>query len=364
MDHSIDLPASAQAAYAEALQTARADELVRSVGSLSGSFNRKTVKGIEYWYYQFTEAQGGKLRQVFIGRDDERIRALVARSRSRDSAGLEPLAKSAIALGCAAATPAHFRVIRRLNEIGFFQAGGILIGTHAFLAYGNELGVAWGSLGQTVDLDFAHAGANVELGLPNNLEIDARGAVERLEAGLLPVPGLRPSDRTATFRSRVDKTLRVDFVTPMRGGRDEVFEHRALGVNLQPLPFLEFILEDVHAAAVLSALGVVIVNVPDPARFALHKLLVFAQRRRHDASKALKDLRQAAALLEVLARFRADDVVNLWHRDLRPRGPGWIQRADIAMKALTPLLPGLALVERMESGPRENVGRRSARKRR
>jgi len=362
MKYSSALPATAQAAYAEVLQLARQHELARSVGSLSGSFNRKTVKGIEYWYYQFTDAEGGKLRQVFVGRDDERIRALVDRSRSREMKSLDPLAKSAIALGCAAATPAHFRVIRRLNEIGFFQAGGVLVGTHAFLAYGNELGVTWGSLGRTVDLDFAHAGTNVELALPNNLEIDTRGAVERLESGLLPVPGLRPGDKTASFTSRVDKHLRVDFLTPMQGGREKVFEHKALGVNLQPLPFLQFVLEDIHQAAVLSALGAVVVNVPDPARFALHKLLVFAERRRHDPSKALKDLRQAAALLEVLASFREDDVLALWSRDLRTRGPGWVKRGDTALKALADVLPELPLIRRMEGSSKPIAAPRARRK--
>jgi hypothetical protein len=360
MKFSTDLPASAQAAYAEALQGARRRELDRSVGNLAGSFNRKVVKGIDYWYYQFTDAGGGKLRQIFIGRDDERIRALVERSRERDTAAVELLAKSAVALGCAPATPSHFRVVRRLNEIGFFQAGGVLVGTHAFLAIGNELGVSWGSLAQTMDPDFAHAGTNVQLALPSDLRIDTRGAVERLEAGLLPVPGLRPGDKTATFTSRVDKQLRVDFLTPMRGGREDVFEHKALGVNLQPLPFLEFVLEDVHQAAVLSALGAVVVNVPDAARFALHKLLVFAERRRHDPSKALKDLRQAAALLEVLARFREDDVLDLWHRDLRTRGPGWVKRADAALKPLAGLLPELALLDAMKSAP---GGARARRKR-
>ncbi len=31
-------------------------------------------------------------------------------------------------------------MIRRLSEYGFFRAGGVLVGTHAFLSYGNLLG--------------------------------------------------------------------------------------------------------------------------------------------------------------------------------------------------------------------------------
>src|SRR6187402_1031360 len=111
---STPLPAAAQSAYAELLEVARQQEIVRSVGNLSGSFNRKVVKGVAYWYYQFTDSAGGSLRQMFVGRDSDKLRALVERARTKGAAHLEGAAKSAMALGCAAATPAHFRIVRRL----------------------------------------------------------------------------------------------------------------------------------------------------------------------------------------------------------------------------------------------------------
>src|SRR5258706_8961042 len=133
MPFSTPLPAAAQSAYAELLEVARHKEIDRSVGNLSGSFNRKVVKGVPYWYYQFRDSAGGSTRQVFVGRDSEQLRALVEKARGKDTSRLDALAKSAMALGCAAATPAHFRIVRRLNEIGFFNAGGVLVGAHAFL---------------------------------------------------------------------------------------------------------------------------------------------------------------------------------------------------------------------------------------
>ena len=63
------------------------------------------------------------------------------------AAALGPLARSASVLGCTPVLPRHYRVIRRLADYGFFHAGGLLIGTHAFLAYGNMLGVRWGGTG-------------------------------------------------------------------------------------------------------------------------------------------------------------------------------------------------------------------------
>jgi hypothetical protein len=342
---STPLGPSAQAAYGELLEVTRHQELARSIENLSGSFNRKTVKGIPYWYYQFTDAGGG-LRQIFVGRDDDTLRALVERAKSRNTLGLDRLAKAAAALGCAATTPAHFRIVRRLNEVGFFRAGGVLVGTHAFLALGNALGVAWGDLARTQDIDFAHAGTDVAVALPASLHIATRNALESLEAGFLPVPGFRPKDKTATFLSRSDRQLRVDFLAPMIGGRAAVYAHQTLGVNLHPMRFMEYLLEDIDQAAVLSAVGAVLINVPDPARYALHKLLVYADRRLRAPTKAAKDLRQSAALLEVLADFRSAKILALW-RDLLDRGPGWRSRARIGLRALEELTPALPVLPAM-----------------
>jgi hypothetical protein len=342
---STPLGSSAQAAYAELLDTARHDELSRSIESLSGSFSRKTVKGSVYWYYQYTDL-GGYTRQFFVGPDDDRVRQLVERARAKNGKPVAQLAKAAIALGCAAATPVHFRIIRRFNEIGFFRAGGVLVGAHAFLTYGNALGVSWGDIARTQDLDFAHAGNNIELALPQTLAIDTRAAIDALEEGFLPVPGFRPWDKTASFVAKGDKRLRLDFLTPMTGGKEGVVENQSLRVNLQPLRFLEFILEDIGQAVVLSAIGTTVVNVPDPARFAIHKLLVFAERRKRNPEKSTKDLRQAAALIRVLDRYRPDDLKNLWS-DVHKRGPGWRKRASTALTALAkeePDLPALAMM--------------------
>lgn len=343
---STPLAASAQSAYAEILEVTRHQELSRRVESLSGSFNKKTVKGTVYWYYQFTDTAGGKTRQLFVGPDSEKLRELVARARTKDTSQVERLAKSAMALGCAAATPAHFRIVRRLNEIGFFHAGGVLIGSHAFLAYGNSLGVSWGNLARTQDIDFAHAGKGISLALPAALEIDTRDAIEHLESGFLPVPGFRPRDRTATFISNLDRTLRVDFLTPMVHGKSDAFRHDGLGVNLQPIRFMEFLLEDVDQAAILSAVGAVVATVPDPARYALHKLLVHVERRKVNPAKAVKDLQQSAALVEVLSEFRGDDLVALW-RDLLERGPGWRKRARSGVAALETEIPATEILARM-----------------
>lgn len=357
---STPLDSSAQAGYAELFDVVRHDALSRSIQSLSGSFSKKSVRGTTYWYYQFTELGTGKTRQFFVGPDSDVMRGLVARARAKSTRPVQRLANAAIALGCSAATPAHFRVIRRLNEIGFFRAGGLLVGTHAFLTYGNALGVSWGDIARTQDLDFAHAGAGIQFALPHALELDAGSAIERLEAGFLPVPGLRPGRKTASFVSKSDRSLRIDFLAPMIGGREEPYHHAALGVRLQPLRFVELILEGVEQAAVLSSVGATLVNIPSPGRYALHKLLVHVERSAKSPQKASKDLKQAAALIEVLGSNQPDELERLW-KELLQRGPGWRARARKGLAALARLAPELDALEMMRGAMASPGERRRSR---
>jgi hypothetical protein len=146
--------------------------------------------------------------------------------------------------------------------------------------------------------------------------------------------------------SKADKQLRVDFLAPMVGGREAPFEHGELGVNLQPRRFLEFILEDISQAVVLSPVGATVVNVPSPARYALHKMLVFAERRSRNPEKAAKDLAQSAALIEALGPYQADELEHLW-KDLHAGGPGWRKRAKTGLKALRRLSSDLEALPMM-----------------
>lgn len=52
----------------------------------------------------------------------------------------------------------------------------------------------------------------------------------------------------------------------------------------------------------------VLINVPSPARFALHKLVTLERRSAGLQAKALKDLAQAQQLLEVLLSDRPGDL--------------------------------------------------------
>jgi len=72
-----------------------------------------------------------------------------------------------------------------------------------------------------------------------------------------------------------------------------------LKAHAQGLPHLAYLLDASQEIPVLSSHGSVMVRVPVPERYAIHKLIV-SQLRNKTSSKPGKDLHQAAALIEAL----------------------------------------------------------------
>ncbi len=91
--------------------------------------------------------------------------------------------------------------------------------------------------------------------------------------------------------------------------------------------FLDYLIEEPVQAVIVGGRGV-LVNVPQPARFALHKLWTAGQRPPAEQAKVRKDRRQAAALLEVLLEDRPGDVSRAW-KPLRRRSAGRLIRESL-----------------------------------
>lgn len=345
-----NLSTLATSAYASLASAALAGN-VRSVASVPGSFSKKIVKGKVYWYYQVSNLVGGQ-SQIFLGPDSEELASLIETHKRGDVSEkhLRQLARSAIAAGCPYIAPSHARIIGRLSDAGFFKAGGILVGTHVYMAYQAMLGVRWKSAAQTQDLDFAHPGRNVSLALPTSLKVDTKEALESLKMGFVPVQSL------TTYIKADEKDLQIDFVTTMHRGGDVPIKIDALNVEMQPLKFMEFAMEAPIQIVLLSNQGPIIVNAPPPQRYAVHKLLVYGERPLEMRSKAGKDLEQAASLIEYLAEHDDDLLRDAW-QDLIGRGKGWRQRAEVALEALFSQYPdldvsALSLGEQREHRPR------------
>jgi hypothetical protein len=335
-----ELTLSAQTAYAELIERTRVSELSGALAGITGSFHKQSRKGAAYWYFEYREPGRGRPRLIYVGPDSDSLRQFIEKYEStRGENPLAPQARAAIALGCTPLAAKHFRLVKRLAEYGLFRAGGILIGTHAFIALGNLLGVRWLHGTATLDVDFAHAGRNVSVALPADIKIDVHGALESLRLGLLPISELDGS-LGAQYRSAKDAELRVDFVTSMTR-KGEPVRMPELNIALEPLKFMEFSLEGTTQGCAFANAGACLVNLPAPERFAVHKLIVYGERPIRERTKATKDLLQAAAIVEwCLEHDRLAELRAAWD-DAVGRGRGWKQRARQGREALLKLAPEL-----------------------
>jgi hypothetical protein len=293
-----------------AVERLQARAATRTVADLSGSFVTKTVKGSEYCYFKTSVPSRGQV-EYYLGPDSPALRAVAEAHRSgklaeaAEDAGIADLSGMLRAARAMLLDSASARIVPALADAGVFELGGVLVGTHAFLAIGNVLGVRWGRGTRTQDLDIA-APKNLSLVVPR-LETDVPSVLDSLGMGFLPVPGLDPRKPSTSFKIR-GRDLRVDILTPLEKGpeRGPVRIPR-LNVAATPLRFLGFLLEDPVVTAALDG-GATLVRVPDPARFALHKLLLSARRPVSEQTKATRDRAQAAELLDFLVAERPNEI--------------------------------------------------------
>jgi hypothetical protein len=147
---------------------------------------------------------------------------------------------------------------------------------------------------------------NISIAAAEESSVPVSGALAAL--GFLGVPGLDPREPSTSFKVR-GRELRVDFLTPLRSRRapDRPVPLPSLGLSAQPLPLLDFVIASPIPAVVLAA-SPILVRVPRPGRFALHKLWIAGKRPLTEQAKAYKDRLQARALIRVLEEDRPDEL--------------------------------------------------------
>ena len=116
----------------------------------------------------------------------------------------------------------------------------------------------------------------------------------------------------------------VKFLTPAFGD-EGIKPLPALGARAQALNYLNFLIAEPTHALALYRSGV-LVQIPRPERFALHKLIVASRRQGGpDEAKARKDRSQAEFLIRILAEDRPDDLAEAYEHALS-QGPRWRDR--------------------------------------
>lgn len=103
--------------------------------------------------------------------------------------------------------------------------------------------------------------------------------------------------------------LIIEFLVPERGRQsEEPYSLPKLGINAQPLRFLDLLAQD----TVRISLDDIAVTVPHPANFAIHKLII--STRRAKSEKRNKDRALAVEVLKALVSVsEASSITELLH---------------------------------------------------
>ena len=306
-----------QTTYAELLERCRTTAF-QDAFSEDGSFVPKTIKGKRYWYFQKKSAGGRE--QKYVGPEtSELLEQITQHRQTRDDERERHTLVSTLVRSFGMPRPIKEigDVVAALAKAGIFRLRGVLVGTVAYQVYSPMLGVRFPhAILQTEDVDiaqFQNVSVAVEELIPPVLDL-----LKSVDETFRPVPHMHEK----TVASYVAKGgLRVDFLTPNEGGDTDIPQPlRAFQTDAEPLRFLDFLIHEPESAVLLHNAGIYVL-VPSPQRFAVHKLIV-SRRRRQGAAKRDKDVKQSAALLEVLNDKTPYELKSAWEEAYR-RGSTW-----------------------------------------
>ncbi len=222
---------------------------------------------------------------------------------------------------------------------GVFRLGGTLVGTHAFRLYSAELGFAFsGTLAATQDIDIA-AFENLKLAIQDKPDPSLAETFRALS--LEPAPGMDPRGRSTRWKLKGGGTL-VDFLAPRMQSEREIVKIEPLDIYAQTLPFLNFLIADPIPAVALYRSGI-LVQIPRPERYAIHKLIVAQRRSGPGLAKIPKDLAQAEALVRVLAEDRPGELGAAYETALG-NGPKWRDAIAASLKQRSQIAEILASI--------------------
>lgn len=287
----------------------------------AGSVYRRTTEHGEYIYAKVPV--GAERIDRFIGKaGDPQAEAKALSLQQGRALASERRSLIAMLRKARLATPDRpmGTILDALSQAGLFQAGAVLVGTAAFLISEPLVGRRLPSPTlMTGDVDVAAASLALASNPPERFE----EILHRADPTFTGVPQLDPQAPSSRYRSA--SGYLVDVLTPVRT-RDDInpVALRQLDAGAAPLPHLAWLIQDSVQAVALWGSGV-LVRIPQPARFAVHKLILAQRRDSANRIKRTKDLAQARALIEALLvhdRFALEDALA----DARAQGrKGWAE---------------------------------------
>jgi hypothetical protein len=318
------LPLNVQTLYADLAQS------ITFSTTQPGSVFTQTIRGKPYLYAAEKHGAVRITRYLGLAEDPETTeRAENIRRAAQDAKGRRTTVSMLKRAGLPAPTIAMGRLLEAIAKAGLFNNGIVLVGTAAYQTYPALVGAALSNAALTTqDADLAVASLAVASDMKGESLLDV---IKRADSSFIPQPSLDP--RTPPWRFRSAAGLEIEIITRHRTRADE--EHPVaipgLRCSAQPLRYLEFLIADPIPAVALYGAGVA-VTVPQPARYAVHKLIV-AQLRQDASAKRGKDLLQARELITAL-HINHPGAVEDALEIARQRGRKWKAAVDRSLREI------------------------------
>ncbi|MGQ0672208.1 MAG: GSU2403 family nucleotidyltransferase fold protein [Hyphomicrobium sp.] len=290
-----------------------------------GSLATKTVSGRKYVY--LTVKDGSTRIERYVGAADDTAVVELSK-RVRRAAERASARRNTVSLLKRARIPAptltQGRILQVLANAGLFKRGMTLVGTVAFQSYPCIVGYHLGATAYaTNDIDLSVAEF-----IAADKEEDIGSTLKRADPTF--EPRWHSEDRLP--RTFVSRNFQVDIVTRYGPGRRSPVLMESLGCAAAALTFQEYAAEETMEVVALYDTGV-LVRVPTPLRYAVHKLLVAHQRPPRETAKKQKDLRQARELIDVFLETD-DSALRQALDDARGRGRSWKMAIDRSLRDL------------------------------
>lgn len=266
-----------------------------------------TARGHDYLAHQFNNGDGKRV-QISLGRSDEpgvQRRAAQLLDQIEQSKGQISQVRDLAKLGYQIADNKTYSVVAALHNEHLFDAGLTLVGSHAYGVLLNTLGIK-ATPYQTLDIDLSR---RRQLAIAS---VDLTAILEKTGIAFVPVPALDHREPSSSFKERGKSSFRVDLLVPSKTEEVGVVIIPELKTHATSLPYLDYLLEETFTSILVSRHGVVPLRIPDPARFAMHKLIASVLRI-NMKDKSNKDLEQACVLIAYLGEHHSGDLENAYH---------------------------------------------------
>lgn len=292
----------------------------------AASIATKTVRKKKYVYA--TTKDGSVRVEKYLGpADDPKVQEEV--ERFRHAAERTKSLRTTVSLLKQGGFPAPSLVLGRILEVvanaGLFNRGVTLVGTAAFQTYAGILGY----YAPTATLMTNDADLSLAEFVAGNEEEDIGNILKRADPSFDPIWHV---DDKLPKAFRASNGFTVDLITAYGRGRKSPVLIESLGCAAVPLTFQEFPAAQTINTVALYGSGV-LVRVPTPLRYAVHKLLVAQRRKSTDLAKKQKDLRQARELIDIYLQI--DEGALQDELDAaRSVGRGWQAAINASLKEI------------------------------